>query len=108
MNNKEMLDAFFKAENERNWNRYQQYLHPEISWMLYGSKVKQIQGITEYLNTIKASYEHTAIQFHCEKMEISDDQHRIACFLRNDKGEKSIDIFEIKDHLIYKEFEFLL
>lgn len=41
-------------------------------------------------------------------MEISADNTRVIAYLINDKGERSLDIFDFKDNLIFREFEFLL
>jgi len=30
MDNRDILYTFFKAENERNWELYKQFLHPEV------------------------------------------------------------------------------
>ncbi|ESL02151.1 hypothetical protein GCWU000282_02285 [Catonella morbi ATCC 51271] len=32
---RDILEAFFKAENERNWEQYRKFLHPKISWELF-------------------------------------------------------------------------
>lgn len=53
MTNREVLEAFFKAENERDWEAYQQFLHSEISWQLFNKEEKKIVGIQDYIQVIK-------------------------------------------------------
>lgn len=108
MDTEKMFLAFFKAENERNWTTYVEFLHPDIIWSLHGSETKVINGINEYLSTIKMSYMNNDSHFICKKLEISNDEKRVMAFLVNDKKERSLDVFEMKNGLIYREYEFLL
>jgi len=105
---KDLLNAFFKAENERDWEVYARFLHTEIIWKLFGKEEKTIKGIPGYMKTIKKAYENTDIQFTCQEMRISIDGSRIAACLINDSGTRSLDIFDFKDNLIYREYEFIL
>ncbi|WP_173017036.1 hypothetical protein [Suipraeoptans intestinalis] len=41
MATKDILEAFFKAENERDWEAYQQFLHKEIVWQLFDKETRQ-------------------------------------------------------------------
>ena len=104
----ETLTAFFTAENTRDWETYKTFLHPEITWKLYSAEAKTIPGTEEYLAYITKAYENTAVRFTCNFMEISADNTRVIAYLINDKGERSLDIFDFKDNLIFREFEFLL
>lgn len=108
MTNKEVLTAFFKAENERDWDRYQQFLHPDISWQLVQAEEKTVTGIDHYMQVIKNAYHDTDAQFTCVDMQISVDGNRIATLLVNNSGVRSLDIFDFKDGLIYREYEFIL
>ena len=42
MTAKDILEAFFKAENERDWEVYQQFLHKEIVWRLFDKEERRI------------------------------------------------------------------
>lgn len=108
MTNREVLEAFFKAENERHWEAYQQFLHSEISWQLFNKGEKKIVGIQDYMRVIKNAYANTDIRFSCLDMRISGDGNRIVAYLTNDFGARSLDIFDFKEGLIYKEYEFIL
>lgn len=102
------LREFFEAENRRDWARYRQFLHPEVTWWLHGDNEKIIRGIKDYLETIQRAYQGVEVQFRCEHMFTSRDGQRIVSYLVDDEGKRSVDIFEFKDGLIYKEYEFLL
>ena len=65
MTNREVLEAFFKAENERDWEAYQQFLHSEISWQLFNKEEKKIVGIQDYIQVIKNAYANIDIRFSC-------------------------------------------
>ena len=108
MTNREVLEAFFKAENERHWEAYQQFLHSEISWQLFNKGEKKIVGIQDYMRVIKNAYANTDIRFSCLDMRISGDGNRIVAYLTNDFGARSLDIFDFKEGLIYKEYEFII
>lgn len=104
----EKLRKFFEAENARDWESYRQFLHPQVRWRLFGAEEKCIQGAEEYMKVMKGAYEGRDTQFVCQNMEVSDDGGRIAAHLLNDQGERSLDIFDFKDGLIYREYEFLM
>lgn len=108
MTNREVLEAFFRAENERDWEAYQQFLHSEISWQLFNKEEKKIVGIQDYIQVIKNAYANIDIRFSCLDMQISGDGNRIVAYLTNDSGARSLDIFDFKEGLIYKEYEFIL
>ena len=108
MTNRDVLDAFFKAENERDWELYQQFLHSEISWQLFDKEERRIVGKENYMQVIKKAYANSDAQFSCSEMQISGDGNRIAAYLVNDSGVRSLDIFDFKDGMIYREYEFIL
>ncbi|MDO5096841.1 MAG: nuclear transport factor 2 family protein [Peptostreptococcaceae bacterium] len=104
----ELLLEFFDAENRRDWEKYKQFLHPEVIWKLYGAPNKEIAGIEQYMETMMKAYENTDVQFSCEDMKVSSDKNRIVAYLVNDFGIRSVDVFDFKDNLIYREYEFIL
>lgn len=108
MTNKDLLKAFFKAENERDWELYQNFLHPEVSWQLFAKEEKTILGIDNYMQATKKAYSHSGAQFECRDMQVSADGNRIVTHLVNNSGQCSVDIFDFKDGLIYKEYEYIL
>ncbi len=108
MKTKEILEAFFEAENKRDWESYQRFLHAEIVWELFGKKERTICGIQSYMETMQKAYENSEVQFVCQNMQVSNDGNRIAACLVNDLGMRSLDVFDFKDNLIYREYEFLL
>lgn len=108
MTNIEVLEAFFLAENERNWPQYQRFLHPEISWQLFDKEEKKMVGIENYMQVIGNAYNNSDAQFACIDRQISKDGNRIVAYLVNNSGVRSLDIFDFKDGMIYREYEFIL
>ena len=60
------------------------------------------------MQVIKKAYANSDAQFSCSEMQISRDGNRIAAYLVNDSGVRSLDIFDFKDGMIYREYEFIL
>lgn len=108
MSNQELLMKFFTAENERDWETYRKFLHPDIKWVLHSKEVKTVQGIEAYLSTMIAAYQGNRDTFVCEKAYQGMTGNRIVTILINNVGERSCDIFDFKDGLIYEEYEFIL
>lgn len=108
MTAKDTLEAFFKAENERDWEVYRQFLHAEIVWKLFDKEERIISGIQSYMQTMQKAYENSDVRFSCQDMQASNDGNRIVAYLINDFGVRSLDIFDFKDGLIYREYEFIL
>ena len=86
MDTAELLSAFFEAENNRDWTVYRSFLSPDVVWELHGEETT----------------------FVCEALYPSGDGRRVVSVLRNHRGERSCDIFEISGGLIVTEYEFLL
>ncbi len=108
MNNKERLFAFFEAENKRDWERYRDFLHPEVRWTLHSERVHVICGMNAYLNAMIDAYAENDNTFICESLYQNSTGNRIVTILVNNRKERSCDIFEFKDGLIYREYEFIL
>ena len=86
---------------------YKQFLHPEVCWELFSKEKKKIVGIENYMKTIKNAYLNTDSKFSCIDMQISKSGNRIATYLVNNFGVRSLDIFDFKDGKIYREYEFI-
>ena len=108
MNTKELLLAFFEAENKRDWATYRKFLSPDVLWVLHSKQIKTIKGIDGYLTAMMEAYESCDNTFVCEALHQSSDGTRIVAILKNNLGERSCDIFEFSDGRIVKEYEFIL
>lgn len=105
----EALQAFFAAENARDWDSYRKFLHPEVRWTLHGlRRTEEVEGIEAYMARIQAAYAHSQATFVCQQMTVSAAGQRIAALLCNDQGARALDIFDFEDGLIRAEYEFLL
>lgn len=108
MENIQILNLFFKAENERDWISYKKFLSPHIVWELHSERILKIEGIENYLNTIKSAYKGNSNTFEIESIVSSKDSSRIVSVLVNNSGERSCDIFEFDNGVIVREYEFIL
>lgn len=99
------LHDFFAAENAREWTVYRSFLHPEVMWTL-GERV--IRGADEYVAAMQQAYGDSDIQFRCVASRVSESGSLIATLLVDDDGRRSLDVFEFKDELVWREHEFLL
>ena len=104
MTNLEKLTLFFRAENQRDWKTYQNFLHPKIIWELHEQEVSVIYGIDDYLLKIQQAYHQSNVQFSCLHT-FSTNENRIVTILKNDFGQLSCDIFEFENGLIIREYE---
>ncbi|MDR1805813.1 MAG: nuclear transport factor 2 family protein [Clostridium sp.] len=109
MDNQAKLQAFFSAENNRDWEAYRAFIHDGITWECHSSgQTKTICGANEYIDYIKIFYEKHDNWFDVEQLYASPDGTRIVAILRNNLGEKACDIFDFEDGLIIREFEYTL
>lgn len=108
MNNREVLAAFFAAENRRDWQACRGFLHEDVVWVLHARETVRIAGIDSCMQTIMAAYRDNDNTFTCEALYGSGDASRIVAMLVNCLGARSCDIFEVSDGKIRAEYEFLL
>src|SRR5665647_952934 len=66
VNTKELLLAFFDAENKRDWTTYRQFLSPDVVWELHSKHVKTTRGIDNYLAAMMEAYKDSDNTFVCE------------------------------------------
>jgi len=104
----QLLEQFFALENERRWDDYAIYLAENVEWILYeNGKQIAISGKNEYLKRIKQAYIGVETRFEARNITEYKKQNRIITLLENSNGDMSIDIFEIKDGKIIKEWEYI-
>jgi hypothetical protein len=108
MSNKQKLLKFFESENNRDWETYRSFLHPQVKWILHSKEERLICGIDNYLAAIKRAYSQIGGTFKCEGIYRGGNEDRIVTILKNSFGELSCDVFEFKDGLIIEEHEFIL
>lgn len=62
----ETLIRFFRAENERDWETYRTFLHPEVVWHLHDERDRTIRGVEDYLQTVRDAYARSDTRFRVE------------------------------------------
>ncbi|MEO5608785.1 MAG: DUF429 domain-containing protein [Ornithinibacter sp.] len=103
------LRRLFDAENAREWAVCADLLHPDVTWTRAGDgDPEQVQGRTSYLARLAAAYVGSRRQFQCIEVTRSQDGRRIVTVLLDSEGRRSVDVFEIEDGLVRREWEFLL
>jgi len=109
MGNVEVMLKFFEAENNRDWQKYREYLQPDIEWTLFSvSESQSIKGINNYMDRIQSAYEGNHDSFICQEYYSDISENRIVAILCNSHNHRSIDIFDFENSLIKREYEFLL
>ncbi len=107
--NQQSLLRFFEAENARDWQRYATFLSESVIWQLFPleGNTEEIAGKSAYIARMQKAYSGYDGTFQCLRTEISEDGTRLCTFLQNREGERSLDIFEMQDGIILREWEFL-
>ena len=98
--------SFFDAENRRDWAEYAKFLAPNVEWTSYeypGRKI--VRGREEYLKVIKCAYAGRHSTFEIETLVVDEDKG-LAIAELSFEGRRSVDVFELRDGLIYREHEY--
>ncbi len=107
--NQANLMKFFEAENNRDWVLYRDFLSDDVIWELHsGGQAKVISGKEPYVEYMRSIYERYDNTFICEVMYASNDGNRIVAILKDNRGDRSCDIFDFVNGLIVREYEFTL
>lgn len=103
------LERFVAAEHARDWQRYATFLHSEVlRTRVDGAAERRIVGRDAYLAVIRRAYEGVWTTFRCVDMTIDESRSRVASLLISDTGDRSLDVFDLDNGLIRREWEFLL
>ena len=101
-----LLIDFFEAENSRNWKRYEGYLSDDVEWTVFGPPGRRvIKGKTQYLETMKKYYSSHGSKFDIIYIAMNKDKGIAMAELEMD-SRRSVDIFEFRDGLIFREREY--
>ena len=105
----EILQRFFSLENERNWRDYEAYLSEDIEWILNeNEKQVVIHGKKSYLERVRHAYSYTDVKFTIRAIARCERTNRIVSILESDDGDISIDVFELSNGKIAREWEYIL
>lgn len=102
---RETLEAFFEAENGRDWEVYAGFLHPDVEWTVGG---RTITGREDYVRAMRAAYAGSDVRFRVHQSIESADGRVVATLLVNSEGRRSLDVFELSGGVVVREWEFLL
>lgn len=102
---RETLEAFFEAENGRDWEVYAGFLHPDVEWTVGG---RTITGREDYVRAMRAAYAGSDVRFRVHQSIESADGRVVATLLVDSEGRRSLDVFELSGGVVVREWEFLL
>lgn len=101
-----LILEFFRAENERDWTKYQNYLSNQVEWTLFtvdGFIV--VKGKDDYIRTMKRIYENLDSTFEIISL-LSDDERGLVMAELEMDSRRSVDVFEFSGRLISREREY--
>jgi len=97
----------FIAENARDWNTLAGLLDTDVTWQLNADETTVIKGRNKYLDRLQAAYEaRPSTQFEVVSWR-DTGRGRILCELMDDLGEASVEVFDVRDGLVIREWEFI-
>ena len=105
MRPRQALEAFFEAENRRDWEAYAGLLHPDVEWTVGG---RMITGREDYVRAMRAAYVGSDARFRVHQLIESADGRVVATLLVDSEGRRSLDVFELSGGVVVREWEFLL
>jgi len=104
-----VLQQLFDAENNRDWVAVGDLLHPDVRWTIVGAEGERVvEGKDSYLEALATAYEGSETRFRCVEVTRSGDGARTVTMLVDDDGRRSLDVFEVEEGLVRREWEFPL
>lgn len=104
----EILVRLFAAENERDWAAFRALLHPQVEWTLVGATTTTIRGRDAYMRRIEDAYASAPGAWFSVHRWLHNEAGLIVTELIDNEGNVSIDVFDVRDGRVLREWEFLL
>ncbi len=103
---KKQLVEFLEAENRRDWERYEGFLSKDVEWVCYDRPHRSvIKGRANYLVAMKKAYKGRDSTFKIINLVV-DEESQVAIAELEMEERRSVDVFEFKNGLIYREREY--
>lgn len=83
-------------------------LHPDVEWALVGNTATVIRGRDAYMDRIKDAYETAPDVGFMVQRSIRNETGLIFTELLDSEGSISVDVVDVRDGLVTREWEFLL
>lgn len=100
------LLEFLDAENKRDWEEYEKYLSDDVEWTTFGPPGRRIvKGKEQYVTTMKNIYDKIHSTFRIVSIATNPEVGTVMAELEM-SSRRSVDIFEFKDNLIFREREY--
>lgn len=105
----DVFDELFAAENSRNWTTFRSLLHPEVQWTIVGPEAPAlVEGRAAYTERIKAAYEFAPAAEFTVCRSLRNEEGTTVKELIDHHRNVSVDVFDICNGLVRREWEFLL
>lgn len=105
----DVLANLFTAENARDWQTFEALLHPDVEWTIVGpDPTVVVSGRRQYMDRILEAYDSApGARFDVHRSR-RNDSGLVVTELVDNVGNVSVDVLEIRDGLVRREWEFLL
>lgn len=103
---REVVTAFLRAENERDWDRYRSLLADDVEWTLMRPSPRVVHGAEEYMSTIQSFYEKDPKASFQIVQVVVDEEQGVAFAELDMAGRRSVDVFAVRGGRIALEREY--
>ncbi|QDO88684.1 nuclear transport factor 2 family protein [Ornithinimicrobium ciconiae] len=104
-----VLAELFVAENARDWATFHALLHSEVEWTLIGPDATAVVlGRSAYMDRILAAYESAPGARFSVRRSLRNEAGMVVTELIDNHGDVSIDVFDVRDGQVRRQWEFLL
>lgn len=109
MNNVELLNRFFDAENARDWATYTECLDPMVMCFVHSEQMHvPLAGNKEVTDRAIEVAKNEKVTYICEGVDVSASGNRIVASLRFSDDTRALRIFDFEGEKIKWIHEFTL
>lgn len=104
----DVLPELFAAENARDWTAFRALVHPGVEWTLIGPDATTVvSGRTAYMSRILAAHKSASNVSFAVRRSLRNEAGMTVTELIDNHGDASVDVFDVRDGLVRREWEFL-
>ena len=103
---RETIEAFFHAENRRDWSTYEALVDPEVEAVSFGPPGREsVRGRVQFVEEVKRAYGDRPSTFTVVHL-LTDERQNLAIAEIEIEGRRSVDVFELRHGRIWREREY--
>ncbi|WP_459129460.1 nuclear transport factor 2 family protein [Guggenheimella bovis] len=108
MSAKEFITKFLTTEQNRDWDNYPSFLHPDIEFVFFnGKQMHEFQGRDEYIKFVRSYYDKNPdYTLNIVTIEESGPNQAIAV-MKDKSGVFCMNRFDIENGQIIRDTQFL-